>query len=197
MTSVCAYQGPYDSESPCDSLSSLTNHDFLTIILFSQRSGKGCLPFHLGLSQDQFNTLVDFHFKELKSSIAEAPGVNENAEIRQELLDLRRDEWLDIVKLLISHSRFKDHSETWIAHIIAAACMGGDHLWRDLGLPTRQSLRALFDLNFPELASKNTGDMRWKKFLYRQLCEEGGHFVCRSPTCETCPTYDECFGDEE
>ena len=34
--------------------------------------------------------------------------------------------------------------------------------------------------NFPQLARRNTQDMRWKKFLYKQLCEQDGGYVCRS-----------------
>jgi nitrogen fixation protein NifQ len=38
--------------------------------------------------------------------------------------------------------------------------------------------------------------MKWKKFLYRQLCLEEGIYVCRAPSCEVCKDYDLCFGPE-
>ena len=83
-----------------------------------------------------------------------------------------------------------------MAPIVAAACLGGDHLWRDLGLASRQQLRELLQHNFPQLAQRNVNDMRWKKFFYKQLCEQDGGYVCRSPSCEQCPTHHDCFGEE-
>jgi NifQ. len=40
-------------------------------------------------------------------------------------------------------------------------------------------------------------DMKWKKFIYKQLCEAEGLYVCRAPSCEVCKDYDQCFGKEE
>jgi len=51
--------------------------------------------------------------------------------------------------------------------------------------------------NFPELAAKNVKDMKWKKFLYKQLCEAEGIYLCRAPSCEVCIDYPKCFGSEE
>ena len=174
----------------------LPNQQYLIEILTAQRSGDGCLPLHLGLNEFEFKQLANRHFKGLKQCVSDVEIFSENNEIRQELLDLRQTEWQDLVNLLNNFAKGADLSEHWLAQIIAAGCMGSDHLWRDLGLPDRHSLRELFMDNFPALADKNTGDMRWKKFLYRQLCEQGGHFICRSPSCDACPTYNDCFGDE-
>jgi nitrogen fixation protein NifQ len=51
-------------------------------------------------------------------------------------------------------------------------------------------------VNFPKLFDLNTGDMKWKKFLYKRLCEEEGIYVCRSPSCTECKDHDDCFGPE-
>jgi nitrogen fixation protein NifQ len=51
--------------------------------------------------------------------------------------------------------------------------------------------------NFPTLAAKNVHNMKWKKFLYKQLCATEGVYVCRSPSCEVCADYDACFGPED
>lgn len=107
------------------------------------------------------------------------------------------DEFDDVVRLLLEH-RIDDGEETrWLAHAIAACCMGDDHLWQDMGLPTRQALSDLLAQHFPTLFAKNTHTMRWKKFLYKQLCERDGAFVCRSPSCAVCVEYANCFGPEE
>jgi nitrogen fixation protein NifQ len=84
-----------------------------------------------------------------------------------------------------------------MADIFVAGCMGSDHLWQDLGLWSRQDLSALFKHNFPVLVEKNVGDMKWKKFLYKQLCLQEGIYVCRAPSCEMCQDYWKCFGPEE
>jgi nitrogen fixation protein NifQ len=39
--------------------------------------------------------------------------------------------------------------------------------------------------------------MKWKKFLYRQLCLEEGIYVCRAPSCDVCRDYDLCFARED
>ncbi|MFM8444786.1 MAG: nitrogen fixation protein NifQ, partial [Methylococcus sp.] len=33
----------------------------------------------------------------------------------------------------------------------------------------------------------------WKKFLYKQLCEAEGIYVCRAPSCGECVDYADCF----
>ena len=51
-------------------------------------------------------------------------------------------------------------------------------------------------VNFPGLARANSGDMKWKKFLYRQLCSSEGIYVCPAPSCGVCKDYAKCFGPE-
>lgn len=81
-----------------------------------------------------------------------------------------------------------------MADIVSAGCQGSDHLWQDLGLWNRAELTALMRDSFAPLAARNDKDMKWKKFLYRQLCAAEGLYICRSPSCETCVDYRECFG---
>jgi nitrogen fixation protein NifQ len=85
----------------------------------------------------------------------------------------------------------------WLAKILVAGCMGSDHLWQDLGLWSREDLSRLMTFNFQVLALSNNRDMKWKKFLYKQLCAAEGVYVCRAPSCEVCTDYHECFGPEE
>jgi nitrogen fixation protein NifQ len=75
--------------------------------------------------------------------------------------------------------------------------MGMDHLWQDLGVWSRKELSELLQRNFPTLAAKNTQDMKWKKFLYKQLCEQQGIHICRAPSCDVCVDYSKCFGAED
>lgn len=105
-------------------------------------------------------------------------------------------EFDDLLQLLLDHAGHADEHHRQIAHLVATACMGNDHLWQDLGLPNRNSLSILLSAHFPQLAAKNTGDMKWKKFLYKQLCDRAGVLICKSPSCGICCDYDKCFGPE-
>jgi nitrogen fixation protein NifQ len=103
----------------------------------------------------------------------------------------------DLEQLLRQFALVKTTETEWLISIIVAACLGSDHLWQDLGLWSRSELSALLNHNFPELAVRNSKDMKWKKFLYKQLCEAEGLFVCRAPSCEVCKDYPVCFGPED
>ena len=107
------------------------------------------------------------------------------------------DEFEDVVGLLLEHRRDDAPQTLWLAHAIAACCMGDDHLWQDMGLSDRKTLSDLLADHFGTLFARNTESMRWKKFFYKQLCERNGAFVCRSPSCAECSEYNNCFGPEE
>ena len=51
-------------------------------------------------------------------------------------------------------------------------------------------------LNLADQLKYNTGDMKWKKFLYRQFCSREGIYVCPAPSCGVCKDYAKCFGPE-
>jgi nitrogen fixation protein NifQ len=85
---------------------------------------------------------------------------------------------------------------SWLSCIVARRALEPNHLWEDLGLAQRGDLSKLFLRHFFPLATKNTRNMRWKKFLYRSLCEAEGFSMCPSPTCDACPEFDICYGDE-
>lgn len=81
----------------------------------------------------------------------------------------------------------------WLAHVIARRAMLANHLWEDLGLPSRDCLNALMQRHFAPLAAANSGKMRWKRFFYRALCEDEGLAHCSSPTCSQCADVERCF----
>jgi nitrogen fixation protein NifQ len=152
--------------------------------------GEGALPDCLGLEARQFQELQRHCLDGMRLSGRAASG--RTADFQRML------ERADLLTLLQNHAAPGDESERqWIAHILVAACLGSDHLWQDLGLWSRAELSALIAHNFPALAANNTKDMKWKKFLYKQLCEAEGIYVCRAPSCEVCADYRNCFGPEE
>lgn len=181
-------------------LSENLNRQFLGNLLASQRQGKTVLPWCLGMTPLDFIVTTNRYLPGGNHLIL-ADGMQSGAfakgQLRQELLELRRDEWRDVRDLLLAGRSHYHPLEQAMASIVAAGCLGGDHLWRDLGLPTRKDLGVLLQVNFRSLAEKNTADMKWKKFFYKQLCEQEGGYVCRAPSCEQCVAYDDCFGLED
>ncbi|MBD5801850.1 NifQ [Azoarcus sp. Aa7] len=109
----------------------------------------------------------------------------------------RHDEYEDVRRLLLQGAAGRSADVVALAECVARACMGEDHLWHDLGLPARTELSALLHEHFPRLARRNVNGMRWKKFFYKQLCEEVGITACRAPSCGECAHHGECFGSEE
>jgi nitrogen fixation protein NifQ len=112
----------------------------------------------------------------------------------------REDEVEDLVALLLAHA---DRSAGTLAQLetvaltVAVASLGDRHLWQDLGLASRAELSALMRHWFPILVLKNAGDMKWKRFLYRLLCEQAEILICKSPTCADCADQPACFGPED
>ncbi|WFU51759.1 nitrogen fixation protein NifQ [Sinorhizobium terangae] len=99
--------------------------------------------------------------------------------------------------LLLTHARPGDPASARFAKIIARRALRNDHLWQDLGLFDRSELSRLLATHFPNLAAGNTGNMKWKKYLYSKLCEAEGFSLCAAPSCRECHEFKGCFGSEE
>ncbi len=158
-------------------------------IVHSYLRGHSVLPLYLGLDKITFIQLI----RSMQLDIQAASLDTKQALIRSELMSLRMDEHQELNQLLLKNADNSLPFSTEMAAVISAGCLGSKHLWHDLGLPERPLLSQLFSDYFPDLFALNVSNMRWKRFLYRQLCENGGDYVCRSPSCETCLSYNECF----
>jgi nitrogen fixation protein NifQ len=86
--------------------------------------------------------------------------------------------------------------EEKLAPIVARRAQRPNHLWQDLGLRSRRELSWLMERHFEWLSSRNSRDMKWKKFLYRTICYDGSFPVCTAPSCSECCDFEGCFGDE-
>ena len=102
----------------------------------------------------------------------------------------------DLRQLLLDHRSLGVIEEEWLAAIIARRSLGANHLWQDLGLFSRDELNTLIHRHFQGLILRNSGNMKWKKFFYRQLCERDGVSICKAPTCDACTDVVVCFGPE-
>ena len=158
---------------------------FAGVIDMALRAGRR--PLIRGLSEARFQKLLDEFFVGLALDNGAAPAAAK-ADI---------DEFDELVQLLLESRATPDERDAWLAYAVASAAMGENHLWQDMGLPSRKVLSELMREHFPALAARNTGDMKWKKFFYRQLCERSGVPICKSPHCAECGDYPVCFGREE
>jgi len=167
----------------------MPNHEWLACMVASWCVGESVLPDYFGLERPDFAALKNSYF-------ADYP-LPENAPSGNRLDFQQMLERQDLINLLKQYSNPQAVEVDWIIVILVAGCLGRDHLWQDLGLWSRTQLSALLNYNFPELAAKNVHDMKWKKFLYKQLCEEQGLNLCRMPSCEFCVDYLKCYSSEE
>jgi nitrogen fixation protein NifQ len=178
-----------DGVSPQQLLDYARQRDDLLTIAFAgivrQASISGRHPWIRGLSDARFKKLLNEYF--LTQALSNEP----------ESMPTGTDEFDDLAGLLLEHRAEPSEQLAWLALAIASAAMGENHLWQDMGLPNRKVLSALMTQCFPTLAAQNTGDMKWKKFFYRQLCERAEVPICKSPHCAECCDYAICFGKED
>lgn len=178
-------------------------------LLCSHLLGQTALPPLLGLSEPSYRRLLSLvfgdarHDDRLRASLLAEPDSAEELrhaplrwDIRAVLLEGREDEIEDLGGLLLEGVVEEEEVASLLAAVVAAGCLASGHLWRALGLSSRQELRRLLSFAFPALVAQNTADMRWKRFFYRQLCEREGDYLCRAPTCGECSSYEECFVTE-
>ena len=147
----------------------------------------------MGLTRNKFFALLEYYFPGVSVAIFPDRGNEADADC----VALPSDEFDDLLTLLLEHrSDTANHTE-WLAYAIASGCMGGNHLYQDMGLANRQALAALLEHHFNALYLKNVGNMKWKKFFYKQLCERAEIKMCPAPSCSVCVDYRNCFGAEE
>lgn len=163
------------------------NSDLLARMIAGWRIGLGVLPDAMGLAKSEFHAMTQMFFPGIEIPAKAPSGSNLDAGRMIEREELRN--------LLYTNSAGTKQS-AWMSDILVAGCLGNDHLWFDLGFWSRADLSSFMKHNFPDLANRNVKDMKWKKFLYKQLCESEGIYACRAPSCAVCVDYHSCFGPE-
>ncbi|MEO5349943.1 MAG: nitrogen fixation protein NifQ [Magnetococcus sp. YQC-3] len=164
--------------------------EWLARIISSWLAGETVLPAHLGLGRPALLDLLGYHF----------PGIVLPDDYPRGCATIdasRAPEREALLELFLDNSSLRAPDAHWLAQIVAAGCLGEDHLWQDLGLWSRNDLSSLLLYGFAPLARRNVRDMKWKKFFYKQLCEAAEIPLCRAPSCEACRDYAGCFGPEE
>lgn len=164
-----------------------------TLALAPQRRGRWRAPI-AGLDAAELECLVSTLFPAAVSTLPLLQALRAEGEA---VAGDPHDEFDDLIALLLEHQALPGRESRWLAHAVATASMADNHLWQDLGLPSRAVLGTLMYERFTALKLKNHGDMKWKKFFYRQLCERAGVPICKAPNCAVCSDRPLCFGPEE
>ena len=147
----------------------------------------------LGLTREKFVELLERYFP----GAAKTMCGEESGRWGEGCAPLQTSEFDDLVALLLEHRSDEGEATEWLAYALASGCMGGNHLYQDMGLPDREALSTLLQRHFTALHEKNSGNMKWKKFFYKQLCDRAEVRLCAAPTCQVCRDYQNCFGPED
>lgn len=145
-----------------------------------------CLADGLGLSSAEIDRLIGWCFP--RYAVPDLAGLSPDPSSEEETL---------LVNLLMARRSGPEPLAGWLAVLIARRAMQPDHLWQDLGLNDRGELNRLLARHFRTLHAGNTGNMRWKKYFYRVLCEAEGFALCAAPSCSVCTDFVDCFGSED
>jgi nitrogen fixation protein NifQ len=143
----------------------------------------------LGLSKPALTRLIDRFLPGWQSVLA---GLPDDAEPGEDAI-----EEPDVRAYLLECRAGTDEAEEWAAAIVARRSCRPNHLWQDMGFADRRELNQFLRRHFPELVRRNARDMKWKKFLYRELCQREGVLICKSPVCDACSDFQACFGEED
>jgi nitrogen fixation protein NifQ len=147
----------------------------------------------LGLGREELTDLLHLYFPGALASNLEALSAPAGADCPQADADL--------LNLLLAHlpddaDGWTPAPALWLARILAARASRPGHLWLAMGLFARPELSKAISRHLPALAAANGKSMRWKRFLFKRLCEQHGGTLCRTPDCGRCGDYALCFGGE-
>jgi nitrogen fixation protein NifQ len=141
-----------------------------------------------GLDAAALATLAEDLFPEAAARLAEMAGADQPVPGPEEK---------SVIDILLMYAVGPLRFVRPLATLIARRCQEPRHLWQDLGLRNRGELSQLMERHFSRLKARNSGDMKWKKFLYRMVCGSEGFTLCPAPVCSDCDDFSACFGSEE
>ena len=144
----------------------------------------------LGLSNEDFEDILNTLFPDIPPGLL-GDYVTAAPHLAPEQSD-------DILALLMAHipnnsSGTQYKMARWLVRILTARAARPGHLWVAMGLFERPQLSAAIARHLPSLAAANHQGMRWKRYLYKQVCEQQGGRLCKAPACGLCSDYAMCF----
>ncbi len=147
----------------------------------------------LGLTRQELASLLKIYF----------PGVDPSllAPRPDSALQAPPEANVDVLSILFSHvpkdgSGQEIQTALWLVRILAARAAHPGHLWVAMGLFERPELTASIRRHLPSLAAANNQGMRWKRYLFKQVCDQNGGTLCKSPNCGVCSDYALCFAPD-
>ncbi len=167
-------------------------HVFACLVAAAAQDG-GCLPAALGLEEQEFADLWQHFFPQVASpSCAEQESAAGNASGPRNQ---------DVRELVLSYvptqgDGLPEPKALWLAKILAARAALPGHLWVAMGFFERPQLSAAIERYLPGMFAANHQKMRWKRFLFKQICDMNGGLMCKSPNCGECSDYTLCFGED-
>jgi nitrogen fixation protein NifQ len=173
-------------DAAIDDDDSFDQHVFASVLAVAAMQGRAIAE-QAGLAAEDLAALVARWFPAARDLAASWCGHADRAE---------DDEIAMVRDLLLANRSTEGDASRWLAAMVARRSMEPNHLWEDLGLRDRSELTRLLMRHFAPVASRNTKNMRWKRFFYRALCEGDGLVMCTTPVCSQCSDFAMCFGDE-
>ncbi|RNJ51525.1 nitrogen fixation protein NifQ [Methylocystis hirsuta] len=160
-------------------------HVLASIIALASSEG-GSLAAQVGLTDTELGDLFSHWFS--------AGGIESCVDHAASVVDA--DEIEMVREILLENRSGEGEFGRWLAAMIARRAMEPNHLWEDLGLRDRSELTRLIARHYAPLARRNDKNMRWKRFIYRMMCENDGFVMCSTPVCSNCADYALCYGAE-
>lgn len=184
------YRSLMDSPTP-DGISDADRHLFACLLTVAGREPYATAD-ALGLQEDELNALQNHFFPEWDPAAASS--------FMATVTDSYPETNSDVRALLRSHAAGCDAEPPvalWLSKILAARAALPGHLWVAMGLFERPQLSAAIRRHLPSLFAANDKNMRWKRFFFKQVCEQNGGTLCKTPNCGDCSDYALCFAVEE
>lgn len=168
-----------------DGDASFDRHVLASILAVAASEG-GKLPAQAGVTEADLGDILSHCFAARRIEPL-SDGVEKHVDADE--IEIVRD-------LLLANRSSEGDCGRWLASMIARRAMEPNHLWEDLGLRERSELTRLIARHFAPLARRNDKNMRWKRFIYRMMCENDGFVMCSTPVCTNCADYELCYGAE-
>ncbi|MBW2476456.1 MAG: nitrogen fixation protein NifQ [Deltaproteobacteria bacterium] len=154
----------------------------------------GDIACSLGLEHDEIEAIMQTFFPKVPLATLQT-----NALADKPAAPPRNSE---VLSLLQSHIPNEARSTerriaVWLTYILTARAAVPGHLWIAMGLFKRAQLTAAIHRHLPSLAHANHENMRWKRYLYKQVCDLNGGLMCKAPNCGVCSDYALCFAEED
>jgi nitrogen fixation protein NifQ len=190
MNANAAYLGLIEASSGslCDSFDVHVIASILAMVMAEGHADEQGLSQGTGLAAAQLHALAEQLFPGNSGILAKSTSDS------TVMVD---DEEVALRDILCMYASGPAGLTPYLAAMIARRCKAPHHLWQDLGLRNRGELSRLMGRHFTTLAERNSGDMKWKKFLYRLVCRSEGFSLCVAPVCSDCDDFENCFGAED